>query len=251
MVNVFYGTNGDDGVSFIDGFQFLYGFGGNDVLESGDMTLCELLGGDGNDTLKVSRSGLADGGRGKDTIFGSDGDDELYGGVGNDTISGQNAPMVFGGHDRIDGGSGNDFCDGGTGDDKLFGGAGGDALVGGLGRDVLVGGTGRDGLNGGDDDNAVDIFRFTSVKDSLPGAPNRDVIVFFEEIDLFDLARIDANTNRVGDQKFNFIGNAAFGHHAAELRFANNILSGDVDGDGKADFQVQVIGAVLAGNLIL
>jgi Ca2+-binding RTX toxin-like protein len=159
------------------------------------------------------------------------------------------------GNDRIYGGSGIDDCNGSEGNDRLFGGTGGDSLDGGADADVLVGGKGSDTLNGGDTD-AIDIFRFTSVKDSLPGASKRDTIVFSAE-DIIDLSRIDANTNRAGDQKFTFIGDDAFSGKAGQLRFvetdlAAGLLLGDVNGDRKADFQIHVIDAfVLVDNLVL
>ena len=89
------------------------------------------------------------------------------------------------------------------------------------------------------------------MKDSLKGA-KRDVILDFESVDIIDLSRIDANVQKGGNQKFKFIDDDPFGGHRGELRFANDVLSGDVDGDGKADFQIQVNGAdVLLGNLVL
>jgi serralysin len=285
MPNVFYGTNDNDTVPFTDDFQFLYGFGGDDALSStNDAVYCELYGGDGNDFLDLVDPGfgLADGGSGNDIIDGTNFFDELYGGSGNDSIFGAGirdfvnggsgndniiaGGFVFGGSgndvigglggddDRIDGGSGNDDCVGGDGNDRLFGGKGVDDLDGQDGSDLLVGGRGRDFLSGGGDgnDDAIDVFRFTSVKDSLPGVAKRDQIDIFEDIDIIDLAQIDANTHKAGDQKFIFIGDDAFSGKRGELRFDNTILSGDVNGDGKSDFQVHVIGAdVLLGNLVL
>lgn len=248
----------------------------------------ELFGGEGNDFIDFVGSaspGLADGGPGNDTIKGSASDNEIYGGSGNDTIdsfvvmssvdfvdggsgndiitasgivfggSGNDNITTFGANDRIDCEFGNDECDAGNGNDKVFGGAGNDFLSGGANRDILVGGTGRDTLNGGDT-NADDIFRYTSVKDSLPGRANRDTIVFSPE-DIIDLARIDANTHRAGDQKFTFIGDDAFSGKSGELRItgaeADHIISGDVNGDRKADFQIHVIDvdAFFGGNFVL
>jgi Ca2+-binding RTX toxin-like protein len=288
MPNVFYGTNDDDTVLAFEGFQFIYGLGGDDNLTSTNEAIyCEILGGDGNDTLALSPGlprGLIDGGAGNDVIFGSVNADYLYGGSGNDTIEGGGINdfvdggsgndnitahgIIFGGSgndtinapdsdnviDRIDCGAGNDNCNAGDGNDRVIGGAGNDSLNGGDGADILVGGSGSDVLNGHDLD-AVDIFRFTSVKDSLPGANKRDTIVF-EPLDIVDLSRIDANTSKTGDQKFIFIGDDPFSGKRGQLHVtgtdSDSILSGDVNGDRKADFQIHVIdAAVLLGNLVL
>ena len=55
------------------------------------------------------------------------------------------------------------------------------------------------------------------------------------------------------DQAFTWIGGASFGNVAGELRFADEVLAGDVDGDGEADFQINFTGlAVLtSGNVWL
>jgi hypothetical protein len=59
---------------------------------------------------------------------------------------------------------------------------------------------------------------------------------------------MDANSTVAGDQAFAFIGAAAFTHHAGEVRFAasggNTIVSGDVNGDGVADFNIVLTGAI-------
>jgi serralysin len=46
---------------------------------------------------------------------------------------------------------------------------------------------------------------------------------------------------RSGNQHFEFIGRAAISGAAGELRFAGRTLAGDVDGDGIADFRVEVV----------
>jgi len=43
------------------------------------------------------------------------------------------------------------------------------------------------------------------------------------------------------DQKFKFIGDAEF-TKAGQLRFADNILQADINGDGDPDFAVRLIG---------
>jgi serralysin len=43
-----------------------------------------------------------------------------------------------------------------------------------------------------------------------------------------------------GDQAFSFIATKSSTGHAGQLNFANRMLSGDVDGDKVADFQIYV-----------
>ena len=63
----------------------------------------------------------------------------------------------------------------------------------------------------------------------------------------------DANTLLASDQAFSYIGAAAFSSAAGQLRFAGNILSGDVDGNGTGDFEIQLLGvaSLTAGDFVL
>jgi hypothetical protein len=85
----------------------------------------------------------------------------------------------------------------------------------------------------------------------LKGA-GRDVIFDFDgtrdvgdDLDLIDLSGIDAKKGH-GNQAFHFIGAQKFHHKAGELQVKYNsvtdiaIVSGDIDGNGKADFQIEV-----------
>ena len=55
-----------------------------------------------------------------------------------------------------------------------------------------------------------------------------------------------------GNQAFKFIGAHGFDHHAGEMRYAHHVLQGDVNGDGKADFEIHVNASTLhAGDFIL
>lgn len=149
-----------------------------------------------------------------DTIYGANGANTLWGDAGWDLLGG------LGGNDKLYGGAGND---------KLYGGSGNDLLNGGAGRDFLQGGTG------------ADTFVFSALSDSAANS-NRDTIDDFyrSENDLINLSAIDANTRSAGNQAFSFIGAAAFSNTAGELRFSGGLLSGDVNGDRVADFQVAV-----------
>jgi serralysin len=140
----------------------------------------------------------------------------------------------------LDGNSGNDTLDGRDGDDTLLGSSGNDSLLGGLGADTLTGGGGRDSLFGGDD---ADVFKFNSTGESNVGRSGRDVVTdFVSGEDVIDLFSIDADTTTAADQEFDFIDTADFSRTAGELRFVNGILSGDVNGDGRADFAIELRG---------
>lgn len=63
---------------------------------------------------------------------------------------------------------------------------------------------------------------------------------------MIDLKGIDA-VKGVGNQHFDFIGKQHFSHTAGELHYMKKagmlLVSGDINGDGKADFQIEVHGA--------
>lgn len=154
-------------------------------------------------------------------------------GGGDDILSG------MGGDDLLDGARGRDRLQGGAGKDHLAGGADADLLFGGRGADVLVGGLGADTLSGG---TGRDTFSYDFARESRP-AERRDVIADFESgLDRLSLAGIDADTMERGDQAFAYIGRRAFSGTAGELRHRGPLLSADVDGDGRADFEIRIEG---------
>lgn len=149
------------------------------------------------------------GGAGSDVIYGSASANELSGAGASDYLFG------FGGNDEIEGGSGNDWINGGVGADRLFGGSGDDR------------------------------FQYLSVSDSGVNASKRDFIGDFEVGDLIDLSLIDANKKAPDDQAFDFIGtNVNFTKVAGQLRSVwtadSQIVQADINGDGKADFAIEI-----------
>jgi Ca2+-binding RTX toxin-like protein len=224
---------GNDTVFGGAGLNLIRGEGGNDSLfgNSGDDL---LFGQDGTDTLRGSSGNdRLDGGTSNDRLFGESGGDLLLGRAGNDTLDGSS------GNDVLLGEDGNDTLLGGTGSDRLDGGNGNDLLVGGRDADLLIGRAGRD------------IFDFNSIAESRRG-PGHDTVIFRRvDGDRIDLRSIDADSDTRGNQRFTFIGSAAFSDSDGELRFSRGLLQGDVNGDGRADIEIRVSGALLAGDILL
>ena len=154
------------------------------------------------------------------------------------------------GNDKIILSNFKDEMNGFGGNDYLKGRGGVDILGGGDGKDSLEGGSGRDTLTGGAD---ADKFVFLAVSDSGVGAQSDIISDFTGGSDLIDLQRIDADTALAGNQAFNFIGGSGFSGQACELRFEAGKLSGDVTGDGQADFEITVSGVktMTASDFIL
>jgi len=159
--------------------------------------------------------------------------DRMYGNGGNDVL------RAFGHNDYLSGGRGNDRLYGDGGNDKLYGGSGDDRLYGGTGDDRLTGGAGKDWLHGG---SGSDSFHFNKASEA-----QGDTVYRFEHgLDTMNLGNIDANTRKSGNQDFRFIDRKGFTKHAGELQEyhskGNTYIRGDVDGDGKADFSIKVLG---------
>lgn len=182
-------------------------------------------------TIINNDQSLINGTTGNNTLNGTAFADTINGLAGNDILNG-NA-----GNDIMDGGTGNDTLNGGDGNDTLNGGTGVDVLNGGNGDDILLGSNGRDTMTGG---AGADMFRFgADIVDIGLTAATRDIITDFlrAQGDRIDLSAIDANTGVGGNQAFTFIGNAAF-TAAGQLRYANGVLQGNVNGNLAADFSI-------------
>jgi len=266
------GTEGDD--SWEAGTSTrgwaAYGRGGDDHLTGG--ALADMLsGGDGFDVIH--------GGSGNDRLYGGEGQDQLYGGDGNDLIDGGGQyDLIYGGNgnDVVLGGgiafgeAGNDILYGSDERDILTGGDGNDTLYGGLGPDLLRGGNGSDTLHSGGDtsgdffytdelqgdggkdflygDLGRDVFVYWNVSDSAPGAAARDVIHNFTQgADDIQLT-IDADTSTAEHEDFVFIGTDAFSGEAGQLRYevsnGSTFVTGDVNGDSVADFEIELVGEI-------
>jgi Ca2+-binding RTX toxin-like protein len=255
--DVLYGLDGADVLSGGDGWDALTGGSGDDVLRGGAGN-DQIWGNAGNDIL--------DGGGGGDVLAGGAGLDtadystsaaavsiDLAAGTGQggdaegDTLSSIEDLIGSAFNDTLIGNSAGNHLVGGAGDDVLDGAANNDTLEGGAGNDILIGGAGTDLMYGGE---GSDTFAFKSIQDSLPAAP--DIIVDFSpaEEDRIDLSAIDANSNIGGVQDFVYIGAAEFDHVAGELRYADHLLQGDIDGNGVADFVIQLNLAPRAEDLI-
>ena len=212
-------TNGNKIINATSGNQNINGGNGNDIINTGNGNDI-LTGGDGNDIINA--------GNGNNTVKGGNGNDILNTGSGKDTLFGEN---------------GNDILSGGGGNDILSGGAGNDTLAGGTGTDILTGGAGND------------VFKFSSVSDS--GVVGRDLIADFVGNgklpgDQIDLSAIDANSTKVGNQAFTFIGSAAFSA-PGQLRYSGGVLQGSTDGDRLPEFEVRFINApgIVVNDIIL
>jgi Ca2+-binding RTX toxin-like protein len=226
---------------------------------------------DSNDVYTSALNEIVLGGKGADTIdgiakiiLGEQGNDiitcdgnslRVSGGLGDDTIHNTGS-----GASQVHGDAGNDVLFGdATTPCNFFGDAGNDYLYGNNQVDDLTGGPGRDFLTGG---NGADTFHYLSIGESR-GA-NRDVIFDFSESagDLIDLEAIDAKKGGANNA-FKFIGQQAFHHKAGELHYVKHNLvgtahdttniEGDVNGDGKADFEIQLTGLhnLTAGDFTL
>jgi hypothetical protein len=126
--------------------------------------------------------------------------------------------------------------------DALIGGSNIDLLLGLKGNDILTGNAGADLLIGG---VGGDTYRYLSVNDSLPTANSRDTIFGFAKSDRIDLSALDGNRL--------FIGTAAFGQVAGQVRFNQGLLQLDANGDGQSDFEILLQGTktLSSSNLVL
>ena len=271
------GMGGDDTLSGSDGNDSIDGGTGNDKLDGGTGN-DTLLGGDGNDFMRgADGDDSLVGGAGNDTLEGGLGADTMVGGAGDDSylvrdasdvvvedagagrdlvrsaidyalganvedlyLVGNGSTRGFGNEldNRIDGNDGKNVIDGGEGNDNIYGGGGLDRMYGGEGNDL---------------------FRYTAVSDSGIGAGNRDIIFDFQEgEDRISVVSFDGDLARDGNQAFKFYGTDALkanglGQVNYQQVSGHTIVNFDVDGNGAADFQIDLVGLhnLTAGDFIL
>lgn len=123
-------------------------------------------------------------------------------------------------------------------DDNVNGFGGKDTIYGNSGVDVLQGGAAVDHLYGGAD---ADRFVFDDGETGKGSA--RDIIFdfFAGEGDVLDLRQIDANSKKSGDQAFVFRDTTAAKNAVWYGVSGDNIIVyGDVNGDAKADFEIEL-----------
>lgn len=250
------GSSAGDTLIGGSGSDDLFGYAGADTLD----------GGLGDDWL--------DGGAGDDLMIGGQGDDLYFvnsradrviedAGGGLDTVrtgltyvlpdNVENLELLYAGDaygsgnaldNHLTGNAGNNVLRGFNGDDLLVGGAGADSLDGGWGDDVLRGGAGLDSLRGG---GGADLFLFQ--RDELGGDIPLATVADFNrgQGDLLSIGGLFV---------FHFIGSNPFtgdpgyydeGASAGQFRYeavtGGVRLMGDVDGDGAADWTIDLLGA--------
>ncbi|WP_019905097.1 M10 family metallopeptidase [Methylobacterium sp. 77] len=202
------------------------------------------------------------------TLTGGGGADKLKGGAGNDTYVSDGLDTITetsatGGTDRVVssgtltlGANVENLTLSGSGAINGIGNALANVLTGNGAANKLVGLAGHDTLTGG---AGADFFVFRTLADSTVASAGRDLIKDFSQAqhDRLDFRDIDAHAGLPDNQSFSFIGGAAFHKTAGELRAvaagADTLVSGDVDGNGSADFSVLLRGhlTLQAGDFLL
>jgi Ca2+-binding RTX toxin-like protein len=254
-----------------DGGFFVWGGGGVDTLTGGAMTDVFYFGENG----QWGASDVVNGGGGTDQlgfrgnytiVFGAgqivgieniglvSAQDTRFGALGstfNYNLTMNDANLASGVQMTVDGaalrGGETLTFDGSAENDgsfRVFGGQGDDSIVTGAGNDIIQANAGADTLTGG---AGADLFRYLAVGDSIAASMDQ-ILDFTPGTDKIDLSRIDANTLAAGDQAFSWIGSAAFtgggagaaGELRAVLSNGHWLVEGDTNGDGTADFVIDV-----------
>ncbi|MDX2258386.1 MAG: hypothetical protein NW205_05660 [Hyphomicrobiaceae bacterium] len=240
-----YGFDGDDTINSGFGNDTMYGGTGNDtyMIDDVDDLVVELPGEGSNDTVMTTFTYTLTANVETGRLVGAN-PANLTGNGGNNTLTGNEAAntlMGMAGNDTLIGGGDIDLLMGGTGIDTLNGGDGNDIINGGNGRDLITGGAGADD------------FDYNARNETGRTAASRDRIFdFLKGVDDIDLRGIDAKSGTAKNDAFTFIGTRAFSGEKGELHIvrinkpmtANDrtLIEGDINGDGRADFQIELIG---------
>ena len=137
------------------------------------------------------------------------------------------------------GGGGNDTLIGNAARNVLRGREGDDQINGYFGADKLIGGAGRD------------VFVYANIADSTAKKGEMDTIVGFTRSDRISLTELETSinneinigTNRVTDSyRLSFVGADRFSGKAGEIRFRNQELQIDINGDKMADMAILMPG---------
>ncbi|MFO1171840.1 MAG: calcium-binding protein [Hyphomicrobiaceae bacterium] len=235
-----HGTMFSDSLIGDDFANELVGKEGNDFLDGG-LGIDRLFGGLGNDIYVINSA--------SDQLFEQGGIDGVVSSVTKTLATGfENLTLI--GTAALNG----------TGNSAV------NILVGNSGINRLTGAAGKDTLTGGAGASVRDIFDFNSVTETGKTANTRDKITDFKHLtDDIDLSTIDANGSAAGNGKFIFLAakDDAFTGVKGQLHWfqlnptgtANDktIIEGDINGDKKADFQIELTGlkVLSAGDFIL
>jgi Ca2+-binding RTX toxin-like protein len=135
---------------------------------------------------------------------------------------------------------------GSTGADEITGSGVGETISGDAGADTIRGGLGKDMMFGG---AAGDRFDFDAVAEIGKKKGQLDLISDWGDSDRIDLSTIDANGSKKGDKAFKFLkkeGTALTkaGQVGFDQKKTVTYVQGDLNGDGKADFKLQVTGKI-------
>ena len=234
------------------------GFGGHDsFIENPDLPgysgMLGVIGSRFADWIVGSDFSVLHGGRGNDTLIGSD----LYGGEGNDRLFSRSAGD-FGG--SLEGGDGDDFIwgsdfvdhhvFGGAGRDHIDTRAGDDFIDGGIGADVIRSGAGNDIIN-------PDVERFQDPNNPQPTDGARDVILVTRAdvgdfTDAVLLGAFEAGLDEIRFRDAVSGGNDWRVYHETLAGHDNTVLQIDANGDGlggaapdSTDYFLIVAGATL------
>lgn len=152
-----------------------------------------------------SRASVIIGSDENDLIIGKGNNQKLLGRRGNDVLIGR------GNQELLDGGRGDDFLEGGGGNERLRGGTG------------------------------ADFFSFSRADTEL-GEIDRILDFNAQEGDRLGINAVLGISNSLTGQSWTYIDSEQFSGAAGQLRFADGLLQGDLNGDGIANLQIQLNG---------